>query len=457
MMNNVFANNLANLDNNVKIVPPPQPVAPQSLPASILPSSPGNSNTVAAANVTAPVPTTQSIPTTSPVVMPGQPITNGTLVVNTAQPVTTTATVVTPKSISSINATTTPSVTTTTVKPGVNSTSIVTTMNPHLSSNATNSTKPLVIASKKPITIKAKNGTKVVIKMAVNQTKLDKNGKPILKHPYLKKMVVVGPNGKKYVKIIDEDTERHKKLIMRIKALEKSLDKANKRMAMLKDENFNEIIQDQLGAILNKVQYKGGVVIKVKRPPPKDPNDFIGEAAHKTESKKIKRKRINQIIINGNTRTVRKVSNLDTIISNTSKLNKNRFTFNSTNSMLTLTTKIDIKKASEKSSNQNPANTSRKKIVVKTTVKNNHKEQTNISAKKINNKIPIKSDKSKFKDFRLNSTSTLKYPVVKFERHTGRPIKRVFRKKVKEDAKNKRLEQSRIHKEKSIASLKLKI
>lgn len=159
-----------------------------------------------------------------------------------------------------------------------------------------------------------------------------------------KTIVVVGKDGKKTVvvvkqssvvtgpykvnngaKIVDDDAIRHKLLVKRIAELDKTLQSAEKRMKDLTDESFRESINFQLESLLNKVQYKGDVVVKVKRPPPKDPLDFRGEMIHKAESNKTQKKRIMQIIQTGNIPLARHTLNMDSKVIPTSKLLKTKF------------------------------------------------------------------------------------------------------------------------------------
>lgn len=312
--------------------------------------------------------------------------------------------------------------------------------------NTTKSTKPKADnKNSKTVVVKVKNASKVTVQTKGNQTKIGVKGKVGPKHPSIRKMVVVGPDGKKYVKIIDEDSERHKKLLNRIKELESSLDKANKRMLLLKDENFNEIIQYQLGSMLNKIQYKGGVTIKVKRPPPKDPIDFRGEMQHRTESKKIQRKRINQIITNGNVKTKRKTANLDSIVKKTSSMNIHNFGA----------------KAFEDKSKATPAvskSATIKPLPLATQVK--PISPAGIKNGKITSKVTAKSDgKDENKKVTLTKKARreLKPPEIKFERHSGRRIRRLSRRKAKEAARNRKARDAEIQRKKSIESLALKI
>ena len=253
-----------------------------------------------------------------------------------------------------------------------------------------------------------KNGKKVkTTKKTVKKTKTTKKGgkkgkkgKKVTKKRKVKTIIVMGPNGKKIVKIIDEDKERHKRLLNKIKFLEQALDNANKRMIQLRDDNFKDIIQYQLGTLLNQVKYKGNVVIKVKRPPPKDPVDFRGEMEHRKESKKAMRKKINQIIVTGNIPLKKHISKIDNKVKKTSKLNLDRFK-------------------------------PKPKKVLKLTpvILSNPSQAQNVSAKKS----------------------------VKARGHTGRGIKRVSRHQAKADAKNKRALKRAMEKNKAIASLKLQI
>ena len=73
-----------------------------------------------------------------------------------------------------------------------------------------------------------KTTTKKVVKKTKSTTKSTRNsknkngvkGKKIIKIRKVKTIIVVGPDGKKTVKIIDEDKERHKLLLEKIKILE---------------------------------------------------------------------------------------------------------------------------------------------------------------------------------------------------------------------------------------------
>jgi len=159
------------------------------------------------------------------------------------------------------------------------------------------------------ITVKSKDGKKVKVTVkAGNAT------------------VVTGPyRVKKGAKIIDEDKVRHQKLLKRINELEGTLKRASKRMHDLTDENFRDNINFQLESLLNKIQYKGDVVVKVKRPPPKDPIDFRGEMQHRKESKKRQIKRINQIIKVGNVPLPKHTIDIDPKVVKISKLKEDHF------------------------------------------------------------------------------------------------------------------------------------
>ena len=182
--------------------------------------------------------------------------------------------------------------------------------------------------------------------------------------------------------------------------LEQAIDNANKRMVQLRDDNFKDIIQYQLGSLLNKVKYKGNVVIKVKRPPPKDPVDFRGEMEHRKESKKAMRKKINQIIVSGNIPLKKHTDRIDTKVKKTSRLNLDRF--KPKPKIVTQLTPIILKSPSK------------------------------VTAQ------PLKVD-------------------IKPKGHTGRRIKRVSRFKAKTDAKDKRAIKRQLETNKAIASLKLQI